>query len=97
MKYFCRQYIQPFPAGQFLEYPTLSTFSAYLDCRDSFQVVWKVFGLSKQKIYLDDSKISKAVREEVEELQNELDTLFNWANSNNMKFNAKKFSDTETS
>ena len=44
------------------------------------------------KIYLDDSKISKAVssEEDLEELQNELDTLFNWANSNNMKFNAKK-------
>ena len=45
------------------------------------------------KIYIDDAKASKAVRgeEDVEELQRDLDSLFNWASDNNMVFNAKKF------
>ena len=45
------------------------------------------------RIFVDDSKISKAIRgeEDVEQLQEDLDTLFSWAKQNNMQFNGKKF------
>ena len=45
------------------------------------------------KIFVDDAKISRAVRDEhdVEQLQRDLDSLFVWAEDNNMRFNAGKF------
>ena len=48
---------------------------------------------SSIKIFVDDSKISRVIRneEDVEELQSDLDTLFSWAKTNNMQFNGKKF------
>ena len=48
---------------------------------------------SSIRIFVDDSKISKAIRgeEDVELLQEDLDSLFSWAKQNNMQFNGKKF------
>ena len=42
---------------------------------------------------MDDTKLIKAVKNEddVQELQDELDKLYKWAEDNNMKFNGKKF------
>ena len=46
---------------------------------------------SSIKIFVDDSKICRAIRDEedVEQLQRDLDTLFSWAETNNMQFNGK--------
>ena len=48
---------------------------------------------SSKKVYVDDTKLIKAVKTEndVEDLQEDLDTLYKWAEENNMKFNGKKF------
>ena len=48
---------------------------------------------SSKKVYVDDTKLIKAVKNEddVQELQDELDKLYKWAEDNNMKFNGKKF------
>ena len=45
------------------------------------------------RIFVDDAKVCKSVRgeAEVEQLQQDLDTLFLWARDNNMQFNGKKF------
>ena len=44
-------------------------------------------------IYIDDSKVKKAVKNEesVEDLQENLDKIYNWEQQNNMKFNGGKF------
>ena len=49
--------------------------------------------VSSKKVYVDDTKLIKAVKDEkdVEDLQEELDILYKWADENNMKFNGKKF------
>ena len=49
--------------------------------------------LSSKKVYVDDTKLIKAVKDEkdVEDLQGELDILYKWAEENNMQFNGKKF------
>ena len=48
---------------------------------------------SSKKVYVDDTKLIKAVKTEndVEDLQEDLDALYKWAEENNMKFNGKKF------
>ena len=48
---------------------------------------------STKKVYVDDTKLIKSVTNEkdVEDLQEELDILYEWAEENNMKFNGKKF------
>ena len=48
---------------------------------------------SSIKIFVDDSKICRAIKDEedVEQLQRDLDTLFSWARANKMQFNGKKF------
>ena len=48
---------------------------------------------SIKKIYVDDTKVKKAIAnvEDVEILQADLDKLYDWAKSNNMVFNGKKF------
>ena len=48
---------------------------------------------SSKKIYVDDTKIIKGIKneEDVEELQKDLDKLYNWAKENNMVFNGSKF------
>ena len=48
---------------------------------------------SSKKIYVDDTKIKKGIRNEsdVEELQEDLDKLYSWAKENNMVFNGTKF------
>ena len=45
------------------------------------------------KIFVDDTKIKKSVNTEsgVEELQGDLNKLYEWVKSNNMEFNGKKF------
>ena len=46
-----------------------------------------------KKIYVDDTKVKKAIRseEDVESLQLDLNKLYDWAKSNNMVFNGTKF------
>ena len=48
---------------------------------------------SSKKIYVDDTKIKKGIKDEkdVEELQVDLDKLYSWAKENNMVFNGSKF------
>ena len=48
---------------------------------------------SSKKVYVDDTKLIKPVKNEsdVEDMQKELDILYEWAEENNMKFNGKKF------
>ena len=48
---------------------------------------------SSKKVYVDDTKLIKAVTDEkdCEDLQEELDILYKWADENNMQFNGKKF------
>ena len=48
---------------------------------------------AKTKIYVDDTKIKTKINDEsdVEELQNDLEILYKWANENNMTFNGSKF------
>ena len=48
---------------------------------------------SEVLVYVDDSKIKKNINqtEDVEQFQNDLDTLYIWAQANNMKFNGEKF------
>ena len=46
-----------------------------------------------KQVYVDDTKIKKAVKteEDVEDLQNDLEQLYEWAKQNNMVFNGTKF------
>ena len=46
-----------------------------------------------KQVYVDDTKIKKAVKteEDVEGLQNDLEQLYEWAKQNNMVFNGTKF------
>ena len=45
------------------------------------------------KVYVDDTKLKKSIKTEtdVEHLQEDLETLYTWAEKNNMKFNGTKF------
>ena len=45
------------------------------------------------KVYVDDTKLKKSIKTEtdVEHLQEDLETLYTWAEENNMKFNGTKF------
>jgi hypothetical protein len=45
------------------------------------------------KVFVDDAKIKDVINEEkdVEELQNNLERLYEWKSNNNMKFNGSKF------
>ena len=44
-------------------------------------------------VYVDDSKVTKRVNneKEVETVQKDLETIYNWQKQNNMEFNSKKF------
>ena len=46
-----------------------------------------------KKIYVDDTKVKKAIQkeEDVEDLQEDLERMYDWARSNNMFFNGTKF------
>ena len=46
-----------------------------------------------KKIYVDDTKVKKAIRkeEDVESLQEDLNHMYDWAKHNNMVFNGAKF------
>ena len=48
---------------------------------------------SHVSLFADDTRITKPVRNEddVESLQEDLEKLYNWQDTNNMKFNGKKF------
>ena len=48
---------------------------------------------SKIKVYVDDTKLKKAIKTEhdVEGLQEDLEVLYSWAGDNNMQFNGTKF------
>ena len=48
---------------------------------------------AKIKVYVDDTKAKNGIKEEkdVENLQSDLDTMYRWAEINNMKFNGLKF------
>lgn len=48
---------------------------------------------SKLKVYVDDTKAKKSVKElnDVELLQNDLNKMYTWALENNMQFNGTKF------
>ena len=48
---------------------------------------------AKLKVYVDDTKVKRAIKDEteVEELQEDLKTMFKWADTNNMTFNGAKF------
>ena len=45
------------------------------------------------RMFADDTRIMASIKNEddVEELQKDLDTVYGWAESNNMQFNSKKF------
>ena len=45
------------------------------------------------KVYVDDTKLTKSVKtnQDIESLQEDLETLYSWASENNMKFNGTKF------
>ena len=47
----------------------------------------------KLQVYVDDTKLKKPINNEidVESLQEDLETLYSWAEENNMKFNGTKF------
>ena len=46
-----------------------------------------------KKVYVDDTKIKKGIKsnEDVEELQEDLYKLYEWARNNNMRFNGSKY------
>jgi ribonuclease P/MRP protein subunit RPP40 len=46
-----------------------------------------------KKIYVNETKVKKAIRkeEDVEDLQEDLERMYDWARSNNMFFNSTKF------
>ena len=48
---------------------------------------------SNIKVYVDDTKVKRGIKNEaeVEELQEDLDTLYKWATKNNMTFIGSKF------
>ena len=48
---------------------------------------------SSVSLFCDDTRVMRSVNneEQVEELQNDLDTIYDWQEKNNMLFNAKKF------
>ena len=48
---------------------------------------------SHVSLFADDTRITKPVKNEddVESLQEDLEKLYNWQDTNNMKFNGKKF------
>ena len=48
---------------------------------------------AKIKVYVDDTKLKRAIKSEsdIESLQNYLETMYSWADSNNMIFNESKF------
>ena len=48
---------------------------------------------AKIKVYVDDTKLKKPIKSEsdVESLQKDLETMYSWAENNNMKFNGNKF------
>ena len=48
---------------------------------------------AKLKVYVDDTKVKRSIKDEteVEELQEDLETMYKWADTNNMTFNSAKF------
>ena len=46
-----------------------------------------------KQVYVDDTKVTKGItsEEDVENLQEDLNKLYDWANTNNMVFNGTKF------
>ena len=48
---------------------------------------------AKLKVYVDDTKVMRSIKDEteVEELQEDLETMYKWADTNTMTFNGAKF------